>query len=831
MQNVVKSNLIVIDQAVPAEPVEHSEEFETAVKTAAVAVSFLTSNHAYSMIPVFQIISPDDIQIVDTGDTDRAAIPAVQDFLDKIVDEGFVDGNRLYVPAFAGSSDLRNGKGVFIVREKLWNTIDWCSCGAIQPHRMTPLTVGKIAKYLALMMSACRRWHDVFSDKPFMVYPEIENFGVFNDVEVPLIDLVDCVSPHSVERKLLLEHDGETMKITDGLMMYIIDDRGLNQRKKLSEQLEAFTVRLALHKGLMIPVLRSALEHFFEVHPELEDSFLKDAWGRKVDVLDCQVITFKSVFKGWKCFSSHAVFEKEFRARQHEIWVCVQAHGSKWAALPYQQLQTLDATGKEIAELAHKSADWLLEHAKPGMFGKIIGGNLGKLVDMYPPLINDPFVRESLQRAWLSKVKRALEGRVLHVAHNLFCAPDPVAVLEGMFGLSVKGVIAAHNVITSAYRPGRKLGCTRCPHLDHAWAIANNMAVPEEWPGFFGGTTIFYSCHDSTMVQHQMDYDGDHSCVTDNELLISIAERSQKKYGNVPLLYAAMDAGKKNECEDYETELKLLFRNLSKAPIGLYANALTKDWAIRQDIDWVAVDCLTRKANTCIDEAGGHGKDSSQGVAEDVVEKMKFVPKPSFLAVRNGHLSDDGMQIIEDEGNYRFYKQSVVDQYSAVCRLLLPQRISEIADLDHLGTFDPKVLMSDPNTDGLRKALAGLITDKGGLFNELCRSVVAEESMIDFSSSMKALPNFRMDRAQRIELAVAEFALDRDMTLDRAVDLIAIHLFGWMKRNDRFVTHLKRWFFLAFGDRILENVARNLNKASGTSDESESEEEDAEEIA
>ena len=831
MKNLVKSNIIVADF-----DDEKFTDIYSAVKVGAVALSLVTTNHAFGTIPLFQRFSPDDIQILDTGLLDRKKMPMIQNYLDDLIEKGLQDNGKTFVPCMAGSSNQRQGQGVLADQTKVWSMIDWCSCGAVRPQKMTKLTCQKIAKYLALMMSTCHQWQDSFSDDPDMPYPEIEDFIVLNDVEVPAIGIVDKVTPKSVEEALLLALDNENMKITDGHSMYVVDDASWSKKQcdRFDREHDTFTFRAALMKGCMVTIRKSVIIHFLEMHGL--EPMRKDAWGETVNILDAKVITFKSVFKGWKCFKSFQDYCKEFHARNHEVWTCVQAHGHKWASLPYQQLQTLDCTDEEIVELAKLSYEWMLDSAKPGSFGKLIGGALGKILDEYPALLHDAFVQDALQHAWISKCKQVYGGRILRVSHNLMCSPDPIAVLEGVFGLPVVGVIPKGHVITSGFKAGKKLGCTRCPHLDHAWFIARNMSIPEEWSGAFIGTTIFYSCHDLVMLLHQMDFDGDKSNVTDNPLLISIAERSQAKYGNVPLLYAAMDAGDaKSTCDDYEQELKDLFRNLHNAPIGTYAICLNKLWSMAKACFQkfrLKIACVTRKANTCIDEAG-HGVDASVGVAEATVAECNDIKKPTFMKYSKGTISKDGRDIVPALGRYQFLENHTVERYSRVMQLMLPKLISDVVSFkdvfQQVGKFDHRILMSNADIKKRLPALAGLISDDGGLFNKLCRATVEEEAMITSSSSMAAEVQFTDDAIANMQLEIADFAMDRGLTLNDAIDVIVFTLFYKMKRTDRFVPQLKRWFFLAFGDRVLENVIKNLSanqiEAAEYEEEMEGEEE------
>lgn len=801
-------------------------------------ITLKTDNHTFGLTPAFTKFSPDLFQILDTGDYDRAKIPAIQNYLDNLINNGIVDGTRCYNPLFDGSSNRRNGCYVNVEENNTKDFFNWATIGI----DLKDMPVSKIAKYIGLMFSTVKSWENIFPNNGLyetMSYPHPSTWGIFSDISVPAIGLFNCVNPNGTELKLYLQQDKEENKITDGVAYYVINDLSLSdhQRKELIKKIEAFTIRAPFVKGLVVPILLSALIKFFKNHPELSP-IIKDAWGNKRNLLELKVITFKSVFKAWKCVANWEEYVERFDSYNHQVWVCVKAHGTRWASMPYQQLQTLNAYNEEIESFARLSYNFLLDNSKIGKIGKIIGGNLGKLVDLYPNLLSDDFVKEQLQRSWASRCKQMFGGRILHVSHNLFCAPDTIAVLEGLCGTKVNGVLPANKVHTASFSYNKKLGCTRCPHLDHAWATPINIDVPGEYRGFYLGTTIFYSANDNTMKLHQMDFDGDHSNVTDNPLLIEVAERSHEEYRDHCLLYAAMDDGNKQSgCKDYEQEFKELCRNAFKAPIGLYANTITKLWALKpamlQNTEaarrlWIKLACLTRKGNTCIDEAGGHGKDTSIGIAEDAVNEFMIVKKPNFLRYAKGTINQDGEIVPVQDDRHEFKPTHTVDLYSALCRFMVPEHAQDVIDLSKVGPVNTLVFMSAGMSGrNLRKRLTGLIGDRDCMFNQLVVSAASEEQLIAESSSLKVVPDFKLDKAEMIELKIAEYALDHGCTLDDAIDLIAFNLFYKTKNNTPIVAMLKRWFFIAFGDRLIANVLKNKDVELG--DIADYEEDDEEE--
>lgn len=779
-----------------------------------------TAVHTVGNTPLFDKFDPQLFIIVDSGDMDRKQNPAAQQMLNDLVEHGYVANGRKYIPIFAGSSQMRNGEFVICDENYREEIIEWCSLGL----NLRKLNVSKISKYLALMMSTVKAWTDVFEDVPAMEYPHPSTWAVLDDAEAPAIGMFDVVTPNSVNRTLKFAEDGEVNKFTDGYSIYLVDD-AVASKGDLSK-LDACTFRSPMCKGSMHPAHKSAIKKYMEDNGY--SPIVHDVWGNEVNLLDKKVITFKSVVKCWKALNSWSEYVERFDEYKHRVWVCIQAHGKKASDLPYQQLQTLDAEEDEIEYFARLAASQLLDNAEVCKVGKIIGGNLGKAIDLNPIMLSDTFVQDQLAHKWVSMVKKMYGGRIPRIAHNLVCAPDIAAVIDFICGAEPKGLIKANEVRCNLYEDGQKLGCSRCPHLDNAWHVVHNAEIKKRYTGLYVGTSLYFSVHDNAMKLMQMDYDGDKCKVVNNCKMIALMERSHLAYNDTCLLYAAMDDGNKQAgCKNYEEEFKELCKNSFKAPIGIYANTLTKAWGLRKMLKkdsaesrklWKYIKCLTRKGNTCIDEAGGHGKDTSNGIAETAVGAFAEIGKPSFIAIAKGKIIDNKIEPQPGDG-FEFNPNHVVDKYSTICKVLVPESVDESFKNPYAGLDDNETrgkvlrpMMSNPVISGLAKKLIGLIDIKNfsGMFGDLVSAAASEESLIMENSSLAAVPDFKLDKAKMIELKVAEFALDRHCTLDEAVDYLAYVLFYRKTITNVRMFMLKRWFFIVFGDRILNNMRINL---------------------
>lgn len=796
------------DESIPADDTVNPTDTATTNEPEA-EITWEGGRNTFPTTQLFDKFGSEPFVIVDTGDYNRQAIPSLQEKLDEVCDNGYVDEHgQKYEPAFAGASQARNGMFTMVQTDMLPTILEWAACGL----DLTKLSVSKRAKYLALMMSACRKWADVFpEDGPLGMVPQpaIRDFCVLKDVVVNVNGEFDKVGI----KELVREPGVSENKISDGLAIYVVNDEILTNkaRNELVKTLDAWTFRAPLMKGLMVPVLHSTLTTVLKQNGW--NHIVKDFWGNEVDLLKKKVITFGSVFKAAKCVESFDVYCDNFERLGHEVWVCVQAH-NRLNGMPYQQLQTLPLTDEEIEQLADEQVAQLAGYVKPGEFGKLIGKELGELADYYPQILNLPYVKFKMQQSYANRRRKLAGGRVEKVARNLFCSPDIYAILQGIVGEKVTGLIPAHKAVCASYEEGVKVDATRSPHLDHAHAI-RRIIRPAEWlRGLYMGHTIFYSSQDNTMLLHQMDFDGDHSNVNDKKTFVEAAKRGYRVYNNRVLQYAAMDSGEVANSENYLQEFSARCKAAFKAPIGLYANSITKMWA--RAYDWAECAFLTRKCNTCIDEAGGHGADNATGKAEDYVNKEKFTPKPMHLAYAKGKVADDGVHIVLAEGKHKVYRTSVVDRYSQIILMELPETVDELYDFTSLGEFDFQMLRNEPNAKFV--TIPGLCHDakngEYGVFNAVARATSVELAEIMSSSSLKALPDFITMKKDTIRDTVRQYAESLGFTFEQALDAIIVHLFYKMRRTNFGMDTLLRSFFIAFTDDIIENVKKNLGLES-----------------
>ena len=753
-----------------------------------------------------QGIDPNEAVMKVSHAFNKKANPEAQKKLSKELREG-TEG---YKVAFGGSSDIRKAQHVDILDKYLKQVVEWATCGINMRRNILP---NKYAVYLGTSLSASTKWKDS------TILPEIniDNVAIVNDVNVDVEGIFDVVENGTVRR----ERRTVTNKITDGLAIGIANDENLTREeaRELIKNLNTFTFREkgSGWKGAMVWILRSGFIRFLDDRNYGYE--IVDAFGNKRDVRELQLIAHVSVFKWFKAVDNWKEYIDGFKKYKHEFRVCVKDHNAI-SDMPYQQFQTLLATKEETAKLVTRTVTKMSEYEDITKAHFLLPKAVGQVAKIYPALLKESYVAEELQKTWSSKRQALAGGRLPNMVHYRFAAPDIVAVIEGLFGKEVKGVIPPRHIICNKIAEGKDVDITRCPHLDNAHCLRRSFKPDAVTEWLFTGTTVYFSCHDASMNIMQMDFDGDHVAVCEDEDIIELARKSIKKNGNKPLFYEAKSS--KPSAEVTDEQIIDLFEHLNAAPVGLYANALTKVWAnasrdglTQSQLYQVAL--LTEGGNTCIDAAKNSAASAGDqaSATTTLLKELREVEKPMFMAYAKTS-AQDHRAFADFASKCKIY-DSCVDQYSQEVIRLLPAK-PEIEGLENL-TFDWHVLTSGK---AVRRATEGLITPKGlrgtdceGLFNKLAYQKAkdaAEINKLDGNDKLVLMNELNVESREKIRNAVfawaAEHGYDNQTVLDSMIMMIHVQTDAMPKTT----AQLKRVLWDSFGDEILANVRNNIEK-------------------
>lgn len=734
-------------------------------------------------------VDPESMFIIVKHSFDKKAEGAekYQKVLNDILTNGLDYEGHHYLMFMASSGQLRNAAHTLIRADIAASFRSWLLCNV---NDTVNAVANKTLVYRAVSsMSSSYKWEEATA----MPSISIDNVAIFKDVESTVEGIFDEVTSGKVERKKL----SVTNKITDGYAICVVDD-------EVEAELDAFTIRAPGFKGFTSFVKRSSLVKAIEklgLNP-----IVKDKWGAEKDLRTLQLITFASVFKWCKSIDSWETYVAGFKRGKHVFRVCVKDHKGT-ADMPYQQFQTLQASKEDVDFLAQRSIDVMAAYDDPHNASHLLSKWMGKTARIYPDIFADEYTADLLQNAYASKRNKLAGGNIPHIAEYRFAAPDPVAVLQGLCGAEVTGMIAAKHVICNGYKPESLVDVTRSPHLDNAHCIRRVQRLPQEFEGLYTARTMYFSCKDATMNTLQMDFDGDHVCVSDNADIVRMALESLKTLKNVPLYYEAK--GTKPGQVTKEDCINLL-SNLEAAPVGLFANTLTKLWAngVATEEDLRNVAFLTEGGNTCIDAAkyiSGNAEDMTNPGARLAMETIgKKFKKPMFLAYKKSSPAVAG-SFEKAAANCRVYENSSVEQYSQ----RIVNEVPETLELDGAEEFDFRWKMLCNTTVGVKK-LSGLFGRDTGLFNKLAYAHADEWRSVDHSE-LTAVDQFMTEQVAKIRKSVFAFGAKNGFSMQETVNALVVGCYARTKENYE-ADQLKRTLWLCFGEELYNNVVANLGK-------------------
>lgn len=279
------------------------------------------------------------------------------------------------------------------------------------------------------------------------------------------------------------------------------------------------------------------------------DPVVTDVNGVKhnLEIEDWHMIADPSTLKMLKIFGgTKHYFETLEKLGMTEAFVCaVDGEEKDYNTLSRQMVSSLfDLEDDEMTALANPTVDELLgmknlQQATRYMAedGKSHKTNMGKLISACPEAMALDAIQSELKDRFLRRMDSARAGKLVVNGKYMFAVCDPVAWVDIVIGgkdpsdPSV-GVLRANEVSCAEFPIGNELIALRSPHAAHEWAVAVNMKSHVDVAA--GG--ISFSVHDLIYRMLQMDFDGDHILVVDNEKLTSSVKRMQKKY-NIPVIY------------------------------------------------------------------------------------------------------------------------------------------------------------------------------------------------------------------------------------------------------------------------------------------------------
>ena len=217
-----------------------------------------------------------------------------------------------------------------------------------------------------------------------------------------------------------------------------------------------FIIRSNFIKGMV------CVADFLDFSDECGVHIIKDVYGNEVNIRDIDVILTASQFKLWNAFDSTKNYVD--KCKKNNLGWGVTRYSPKeentHTALNYQFIQALNLNKNQIESLCEKTIKYfenilsnnldytllylLGTHAgksyDPDIFSKI-NDNVAKAIILNNDLIYDPYIQSHIQHSLQKKIKESYIGNLLVEGQYTFMVADPVALMEHVFGLEIKGLL------------------------------------------------------------------------------------------------------------------------------------------------------------------------------------------------------------------------------------------------------------------------------------------------------------------------------------------------------------------------------------------------------
>lgn len=734
------------------------------------------------------IMKVSSVMELEMTDDDKAV---AQTHLDHIVNVGIEYAGRHYTPFFAGSSDIRKGSSVWIDKSVYAEIGKWAMCG-LQTKNLN-IAVNKYAAYIGLLMSSTRKFEDVYGKQL-----DVHRVCVVKDSSVIVSGAVDYVD------------GGKSTKKNDHSVEINAFDGAAYIRPEMTAG-KASTLRAPWVKAMAIPMdyIRFAEERGLS-------TIIKDYWENDVDLREIDLILTESCFKMAGQYENFAQYQAAFVSLGHEIRVCVEEHAPRKKAMPYQQHQTLiGATDEDAMKLAYMTWEHMSEFKNPEKTGGLIGGALGQATKIYSGLLVEPYTARLISEAYTAKRNRALGGKVFDLGYNAFLAPDPVAMLEALYGLPVKGVLKAGECCCAPTGRGW-IDITRNPHLDHAHCLLYAVSIPND---YFVGPTLYLNIWDLTTIRLRADYDGDHVWYSRNSFLLNAVRKTDKILKNLPVDWVAPKAPKTSI---NRANLAQFFSSLTQASqIGIYADNFTKFWAwMAQEIeeDRVSLDecrevwCWLTWAGNVLIDAAKHG--AANVKSPELVRYFSKMPLPAFCEHAK---ANNDRPLGSEHWQTRVAKSNgIVDKYAECIQKNVDEELHINGSEGFV--FDPYMMLNDAH----RKVgpLAGLyargtripgteLYEGEGFFQKLAFMHAPEMEALRFKDLHTEL-SWEAERGKIMFQQIKLWAEERGSTIEAAYDIIARGVFSRAdKTSEKWAYAMKRTFWCVFGEMAISAILNN----------------------
>lgn len=462
------------------------------------------------------------------------------------------------------------------------------------------MNVGKYLAYNALPLSS-----SVLPDREI----DIDRCIVVKGLETIVTNKVKYVDVRTDEKGQCYVADTPEDYVTMDIAIEHTDGAGMFLPGELPSSCQ---IRSGYFKGAMFPFDFKAFANEIA-----HNTVICDAWDNLVDIEkeDVRFVFTTSQLKMWKEFDSWEEYKNFFRENGLKVSINSYANPAKeYVNFAYQYLQTLPY-GTDITPICELSVEDLKKLKEDAEYVKqelgftddaatdedmdndtkvelvkqegqvanrknsSVNSYIAKALDLYPPLVYDPYIKKKIQSMFNARKKAYMGGKLKMRGYYSYIVPDMYAFCEFLFmnDMDPEGVVPKGYVYNKYYDECGDVEdviCLRSPHLSRYEYPKRKLMKSEECRRWFGAmeSDTVVSCHDLISKSLQCDWDGDEILITADKNLYQAASPLPKE----PLYYEMQKAEAQTITKEaiYDTLVKGFDNNV----IGESSNAITKLW-------------------------------------------------------------------------------------------------------------------------------------------------------------------------------------------------------------------------------------------------------------
>lgn len=357
----------------------------------------------------------------------------------------YINGEE-FVRFACGSGQTRRNSPTFIMKKYFSQVQSRLLCGL--DNRIKTINVSKFNAYFGLYLSA------------------------MNKIPMPRFCVVkDCFVTLKDEHLLWIESEDNQHYVSEvqkDLEMNTHDGMGLvspefsermRQKVNLDWDVCNWVIRGPFIKGLVVPFDFKSFIVAKNASP-----FVKDVWGNMVNLNEVDIIFTESQVKMWSYYTSYDDYIEQIQKNHLSFGVCRynKREDAEYSLLNYQYIQTLDLARDDINELIQPTLDNFekicegdLTHVLCLLLGLmkdsenldvddvIASANMAyvKAILYNPEVLKDPYISNRIYSVLEKQIQKAKLGRVYVRGNYQTMIADPVALMENILGLEVRGAL------------------------------------------------------------------------------------------------------------------------------------------------------------------------------------------------------------------------------------------------------------------------------------------------------------------------------------------------------------------------------------------------------